>query len=444
MKIAVNSVFGKSGSPYSWLCDPRVLVQTTLLGQLTLLWLVDALTLLDGVEVISANTDGATVRVRRDAAGVVKREMDRAAAQINLELSWSEYRLIARRDVSNYIAVATDGSLKGKGAYSYDRTDLKKKATQRIVIDAVREYFVRHTPVADTIRGCSDIREFLNYFKASRGYTLVDDAGRDHGTIARWYIGTTGVKLLKAKDGQVAQVSGTAGKAVLVPDLPTTFPADVDFDHYIAAAETLIRAITEPGVEQRHTIPLAELSRAQRDRLAAVVAAPADPERCGDLERYRADWANVVRGSRHGTMVSLLARLWVAGAGTLSRADLLWAADQLDEDGALPAAEKRGIADWVVSRVSPFPLPQTIAEHVARAMAWAAETIKSNKRKRALEHTDVLMSDFVKGDALSAYQRTRSVYKLACSICAISAKHGAGLTPDQACGIITQIDEFLA
>jgi hypothetical protein len=43
LKVAINSIYGKSGSPYSWLFDPTVVVRTTLLGQLTALWLIDEL-----------------------------------------------------------------------------------------------------------------------------------------------------------------------------------------------------------------------------------------------------------------------------------------------------------------------------------------------------------------------------------------------------------------
>ena len=213
LKIAVNSVFGKSNSRVQLARDPTVAIRTTLLGQFTLLWFVDALAVIEGAEVISANTDGLTIKVRRDRVDVVKHEMNRAAAHSDLTLSWSDYRLIARRDVNNYLAVSAAGDkVKAKGAYGCDRTDLKKKAVNRIVVDAVRAYFVNQTPVADTIRGCRDVREFINYFKANAGWTIVDQAGTDHGRIARWYIGAAGVKLFKKKleTGALTQLEGAA------------------------------------------------------------------------------------------------------------------------------------------------------------------------------------------------------------------------------------------
>ena len=54
--------------------------------------------------------------------------MNQAAASIDMTLSWSAYRLIARRDVNNYIAVpAVGGKAKCKGSYGHDRSDLRQE-----------------------------------------------------------------------------------------------------------------------------------------------------------------------------------------------------------------------------------------------------------------------------------------------------------------------------
>jgi hypothetical protein len=447
LKIAINSIFGKSKSPYSWLCDPTVGVRTTLLGQLSLLWFIDALAEVEGVSVISANTDGLVLKTRRDLVEWVKGEMNRAAGEIAMSLSWAEYRLIARRDVNNYIAVTAEGKVKAKGSYGYDQRDLGRKATNRIVVKAVQAFFFDGTPLADTVRGCTDIREFLNYFKATKAYTIVDDTEYEHGQIARWYIGTAGVKLMKRKlvDGKLTQLVETG--AVVVPDLPETFPADVNVDFYVSQAGTLVKAITEPTLRQSHTIPIAELSKTQRAALDSAKVGPADRARCEalNLEQLHVDWANVVRGNPHDTMLHLLRRLWVAERCQLTKGDLEWVADQLDEAGrAVPEKDRGRICDWIVRHISPFPVPRNIPEHVARAMTWATETIKPNNRKKILEHVDVLRSDFIKGDALERYEHGRDVYRLACSLCAICVKNAASLSERAICGIIEQIDAFLA
>jgi hypothetical protein len=142
-------------------------------------------------------------------------------------------------------------------------------------------------------------------------------------------------------------------------------------------------------------------------------------------------------------MKYLLCRIWFSGRGELTRGDLLWVADQLDEaECRVPRRDR--LVDWIVSHVSPFPLPRTTQEYVARAMVWAQETVKPNKPKKVLEHVDVLQSDFVKGDALARYEKGRDIYRLACSLCSINVKHAAGLSEQAICRIIEQIDAFLA
>ena len=185
--------------------------------------------------------------------------------------------------------------MKRKGAYGHNWEDLGKKAVHRIVKDAAVSYFMSGTPVEQTVRGCTDIRQFIDYFQAQKQDTIVDSAGHDHGHIARWYIGTSGVKLNKQKDdGKLTQLVESG--AVLIPDLPQTFPSDVNFDHYIGLADKLVKAITEPDLKINTTIPLTDLSQEERDRLKVKQdTAEADQERCTalDLTKYHADWANV-------------------------------------------------------------------------------------------------------------------------------------------------------
>ena len=344
------------------------------------------------------------------------------------------------------------GKVKAKGSYGYDQNDLGRKATDRIVVDAVREYFINNVPLVDTVRGRADIKAFINYFRAPKGSVIVDVNGHDLGSIARWYIGTNGVRLNKQKlvDGKLTQL--VEAGAVVLPDLPAAFPEDVDADHYVGAAEALVQAITEPGLRQPTTIPIAELSKAQRGVLEASKVAPADLGRCIllDLERYHADWAAVSAGNSHDTMKVLLCRLWMAEQGKLTAGDLLWVAAQLDEGGGVcPEAERRRLVDWIVRHVSPFPLPKTVEEHVARAMEWARDTVPpvTRKRKQPLVHTGVIgsdfVSDFVKRVALDHYRKHRKIYKLACSIAAVSVRNASGLSEPAICAIIAEVDAFL-
>jgi len=61
LKITINGSFGKFGSKYSVLYAPRLLIQTTLTGQLSLLMLIEQLEGA-GISIVSANTDGIVIK----------------------------------------------------------------------------------------------------------------------------------------------------------------------------------------------------------------------------------------------------------------------------------------------------------------------------------------------------------------------------------------------
>lgn len=55
-KLSLNSIYGKSNSEYSWLYDPLYTLKTTLIGQLSLLMLIESMLTVENLVVIQANT----------------------------------------------------------------------------------------------------------------------------------------------------------------------------------------------------------------------------------------------------------------------------------------------------------------------------------------------------------------------------------------------------
>lgn len=428
LKVAVNSVFGKTKSAYSWLLDPIMSVTITVKGQLTLLKFVDLVADLDGVSVVSANTDGLTLRVRDDIADIIIDAMREMAASMGLELDQTEYAKICRRDVNNYVAVTKSGKIKGKGSYGRDKSNLGKKAVNRIVVEAVQRFLLDDVAVAETIRGCRSITEFVNYFKCNKGYVITDPAGREYGKIARWYIGTGGVHLDKRKvaaDGKLTQLVERG--ACVINDLPGGFPEDVDYSAYEAMADDLIKAITEPDVHVASTIPIAELSADQRAMLTrnqTTEAVDLAVVEAVDLTEDHALYASVYKGNGHDSMKALLVRLWLRSGGLLSVADLIWLGHALDAStGRFDARSMRRMAEWVGRNISPFPKPQTPAEHIDRALAWAMDRVERAKVKRKMWHNGAMDSRYLSTPAMTKYAKNRELFGLACAICAASVKH---------------------
>ena len=65
LKLAVNSVYGKSSDMNSWIYDRQLTMFTTITGEFSLMMLIEKYELND-IHVISANTDGVTIKVRKD------------------------------------------------------------------------------------------------------------------------------------------------------------------------------------------------------------------------------------------------------------------------------------------------------------------------------------------------------------------------------------------
>lgn len=380
LKISLNSVFGKYLSAYSWLSDPSAGLKVTVRGQLTLLQFIE-LAISCGGQIVSANTDGILVRIKRDDAETLISAMDEMASLLGFVLEQTEYRKIFRSAGNAYIAVGEDGYVKAKGHYNYDKNDMGKQSTIQIVVDAARAYFVHGTPVEDTVRKCLDITKFIDYFKCNKGWKLVNDGG-EIGKIARWYIGTKPNKLLKmSEDGSKTIVTDSWQGAVIINDLPELFPQDINYEIYQRMAERLIDMIDNPEIErQRDTIEQKDLTRAQRDANTynRETTVP-DVAKCGalDLDNPQKAYDGQARGNAYDSMRAVLMGLWFRESGKLTKGDLIHLMDSLDEAaGYFQRADKRksilSAINWICG-LSPFRKPVTINSMVKHAQQWAIE-----------------------------------------------------------------------
>lgn len=167
-KIKINGTFGKLGSKYSIMYAPRLMIQTTVTGQLSLLMLIDWLESA-GISVVSANTDGIVIKCPRHLHDLRDTIIKGWEAVTGFETEANDYRALYSRDVNNYLAIKEDytdkqgnlvtGEVKAKGAYS--EPGLQKNPTNIICVEAATAYLLKGIPIETTIRGCSDIRKFV-------------------------------------------------------------------------------------------------------------------------------------------------------------------------------------------------------------------------------------------------------------------------------------------
>lgn len=161
LKLLLNSVYGKSGDVYSFLYDRFFQMCITVNGQLLLSMLAEQMSFIEGVTVFYANTDGITLKVKKDEQ--IKRKVYDIwkwwEELTKLELEHAVYKKMIIRDVNNYLAEMEGGSIKYKGAFEID-VDYHKNRSQRVVPIAVRRYFIDGISVEETIKNHLSVGDY--------------------------------------------------------------------------------------------------------------------------------------------------------------------------------------------------------------------------------------------------------------------------------------------
>lgn len=266
-KISLNGTFGVLGSRFSFLYGPHLLVAVTLTGQLSLLMFIERAERL-GISVVSANTDGAVLRVPRSMWTGMKGVRPNPSPLADIVETWerdtgfglegTEYTALYNQSVNTYFAIKPDGKAKRKGKLSNPwkdgdlRGQMMRNPEMTICSDAALERILNGTPTADTIRNCKDIRGFVTVVKATGGGTWRDGY---LGKVVRYYWSTDGDAIVKVKPhastGNRPKVPKTEGCRPIMT-LPDELPDDIDFSRYEAEAETILRDIGfygKPSIE---------------------------------------------------------------------------------------------------------------------------------------------------------------------------------------------------
>lgn len=237
LKITINGSFGKFGSKYSKLYSPDLLLATTITGQLTLLMLIEQMEL-NGIPVVSANTDGLEYYCPRDKIELAEALVFDLELVTGYEMEHGEYKALHAKDVNNYVAIY-DNEVKSKGIYA--ETTLSKGRSTPIVYTAIRKYLFDGTPMEDTIYACKDINEFVSGRTVKGGGEY---KGEYLGKVVRWYYSTDSDDCLKyATNGNKVPKSDGAKPMM---DLPDAIPSDLDYAWYINEA---ISKLNDLGVE---------------------------------------------------------------------------------------------------------------------------------------------------------------------------------------------------
>lgn len=220
-KLALNGVYGDSNNKFSPFYDPQYTMSITINGQLMLCMLSEWLTqsyMQDGrvvpngcVQMIQANTDGITVKVRKTHVEWMNSICKLWENHTGLTLESVRYSAMHLRDVNSYMAVKhADGSVKRIGAYAYE-TPLENPGTRellwhkdhsmRVVAKAAEARLVHGTPIADFILAHRDPFDFMKMLKVPKSMRVEEryPDGREQRVqnTGRYYVSTAGASLTK-------------------------------------------------------------------------------------------------------------------------------------------------------------------------------------------------------------------------------------------------------
>lgn len=232
-KIFLNGLYGKYGDKYSSLYSPNSLANVTITGQLSVLMLIERLEEYD-FAVLSANTDGVTVKVQKNKYDLFKKVITNWENKIKFKTEEVKYKSMHNQNVNSYIIIKEDGSLKCKGAFSSG--DLSRNPAIKVCKEAIFNFLLNKTKIEDSI---------LNYKKDPENFILVrkckDGAywkGEYLGKVTRWYWSLNGEPITNLAGHKVSN----SDYAFPIMDLNDGL-VDINYDKYIKETYDLLASI---------------------------------------------------------------------------------------------------------------------------------------------------------------------------------------------------------
>ncbi len=206
LKLANNGASGNFENKFSPLFDLKCAYSMRINGQLQLLQLAEMFSMIPGLEMIQANTDGITALVRRDTLSFFDMWCNEWECLTGLKLEKVDYSKMWIRDVNNYIAIDTKGKIKRKGAYWYPITEddyhgssgsnWNKDFSNLSAQKAVEACLINGWSPESVVRLISDPFDFMMRYKTPAGAKLFIGDKEMLKTV-RYYVSTQGEPMKK-------------------------------------------------------------------------------------------------------------------------------------------------------------------------------------------------------------------------------------------------------
>lgn len=173
LKLALNGGgYGKTGEPNSWQHDPLVTTSVTINCQLLILMLCERF-YYKNIEILSANTDGITLKFEKDRLNDVREVVRLFTRETKYTFEENEYILYVRTSINDYLAVKSDNTIKVKGDWEIDK-ELHKNHSNRLRPIVLLNYFINGIPVEETVKNHYYGKEYTFGNSKIKGYGIFD------------------------------------------------------------------------------------------------------------------------------------------------------------------------------------------------------------------------------------------------------------------------------
>ena len=250
LKIVINSIYGKLGDENSDICDRLAVLKVTINGQLFLLMLCEELEL-NGIEVVSGNTDGIVVKLYKSKKDICRQIVKNWCEYTKLSVDEEDYTHYINRDINNYIAKEIgNNKITYKGDFNPKlyAVDLQKGYNAPIVAQAVENYFLYDKDVLETLYEATDILDFCKTQNIGKKFHVefsLNYGSKKLQRNVRFYVTKSGGMLFKV-DEEGHKGNLCAGYRVrplnTLDDLPIT-ERNIDYEYYYNEALKIIDPI---------------------------------------------------------------------------------------------------------------------------------------------------------------------------------------------------------
>lgn len=245
LKLALNGLSGNLQNEHNFCYSPFAVMQIRINGQLLLLMLAEKLTQI-GCRIVQANTDGLFVLLKKDVYSKVNSICREWEQLTKLTLEEDRFKAMYQYAINDYFAITEDNKVKEKGMF-ITTVKLGKGLTPKIIPKAVISFFKDGISVEDTIKNCTDIRDFLMSEKTGKQWH-VEYMNEEQQRTNRFYASTNGGYLWKWKysnnsDAKSYQNMLTASGVTLLNkfDNKPIEERKINYRYYIMEAYKIIR-----------------------------------------------------------------------------------------------------------------------------------------------------------------------------------------------------------